>query len=117
MPFDPEYTVLNSRLADSFGRACAAAADADKTKADVRQRIIEFTAQQGVDKALFVGEEFDVTLTTSTSSTVDWKMVAEKLAGKLGLDDKALDKIVRRHTAERSGVRVAAKARVERGVS
>lgn len=115
MPFDPEYTVLNSRLADGFGKACADAAKADKVKADYRQRILDYVARQGVGKALFVGTEFDVTVSVTSSSTVDWEAVARELADRLQMSPKCLQNLVRQHETSRVSPRVAAKARVERG--
>jgi hypothetical protein len=115
--FNPDTVFLASRLADAFGEACAEAAEADKAKAEAKARLLSAVAERSAESALFQGESYDVTVSTTVATRVDWEAVARKLAAKLELDEVGLARFVRHASAETRTTRVCAKARIERAVA
>ncbi len=106
-----DRTVLHSRLADGYGRACVAADEADAAQDKACERLASFANGEDV---LFIGEDYDVTVTSSSSSKLVVEDLLDDLARIYGIKPEVMASLKRRHTTTVTSTRVCAKARVER---
>jgi hypothetical protein len=82
-----------SNLVDRFGRRKAHAADIADELDLIKETLIE---REG--EAKLEGELFRLSLANQLRSTTDWKAVAQILAKKAGITDKALDAMIAANT-------------------
>jgi hypothetical protein len=80
-------------LVDRFGRLKADVADVTAELDAIKEVLIE---RSGEGK--YEGELFRLSLAHQLRSTTDWKAVAQALALKAGITDKALDAIIATNT-------------------
>lgn len=106
-----DRTVLHSRLADGYGRACVAAAEADAAKGKARERLASFANGEDV---LFIGDAYDVTVTSASCAKLVVEDLLDDLARTYGIKPEVMENLKRRHTTTVTSTRVCAKARVER---
>jgi hypothetical protein len=109
-----DHTIRDSRLADSFGAACANAALATRNKSKIKDALLRVTEDHANECVLFVGERYDVTVTPTSTTTVDWEALARRFAANLKVGAPELASLIALHTKTAEGVRVCAKARVAR---
>ena len=86
-------STATGQLVDRFGRLKADAADIGTELDAIKEVLIE---RSGEGK--YEGELFRLSLANQLRSTTDWKAVAQALALKAGLTDKALDAIIAANT-------------------
>jgi hypothetical protein len=80
-------------LVDRFGRLKAEAADIGVELDEIKEVLIERNGESKLE-----GELFRLSLANQLRSTTDWKAVAQALAVKANLTDKALDAIIALNT-------------------
>jgi hypothetical protein len=80
-------------LVDRFGRLKANASDIADELDGIKETLIEREGECKLE-----GELFRLSLANTLRSTTDWKAVAQALAKKAGITDKALDALIASNT-------------------
>lgn len=113
MTFQPDRTVHQSRLAESYGRMKADVAQLGREADNIKKAILALR-RDDQERILLIGDGYDVTVSPTVTATVDWNGVVTDLAKRYGIGDAEIEKAVAARTDETAGVRVCAKARVAR---